>query len=471
MRKRRVWKWLVPVAALLAFLLYFVLGAWLPNLTHRQVDESYAASAQTAVYTSDEAGCEEVYYISDNTQAMEIRLAMIESAQEEIILSTFDWRDDDSGQAVMAALLEAADRGVQVRILVDGMNTFLHLRGSAHFQALAASSNVEIKLYNPVNLLKPWTLNYRLHDKYLIADRTAYLLGGRNTNDLFLGETTQSSNIDREILVWQEQAGEDSSLNQLLDYFDQVWAVDSNRLLSPHASKKVTQARQELLERAEQLEQEYPQAYESVDWQAVTLATNGVALLNNGCQPSNKQPQLWAQMCQLMEQGSDILIQTPYIIANQTMYQDLTAVCAGADSVTIMLNAPENGANPFGCSDYLNEKDTVLSCGLGVVEWMGGRSLHTKTVLIDDSLCLVGSMNFDMRSVYLDTELMLLIDCPELNRQLRDSFADMAAYGQTVLPDGSTLSGDQLTVPQLSGGKTALYQILRVVLRPFRYLL
>ncbi len=102
--------------------------------------------------------------------------------------------------------------------------------------------------------------------------------------------------------------------------------------------------------------------------------------------------------------------------------------------MTMMLNAPENGANPFGCSDYLNERESVLSCGLTVVEWMGGRSLHNKKVLIDDSLCIVGSMNFDMRSVYLDTELMLVIDCPELNRQLRAGFADMAEYSRTVSP-------------------------------------
>ncbi len=44
------------------------------------------------------------------------------------------------------------------------------------------------KLYNPINLMTPWKINYRLHDKYLIVDGKQYLLGGRNTNDLFLGE-------------------------------------------------------------------------------------------------------------------------------------------------------------------------------------------------------------------------------------------------------------------------------------------
>lgn len=45
--------------------------------------------------------------------------------------------------------------------------------------------------------------------------------------------------------------------------------------------------------------------------------------------------------------------------------------------------------------------------------------MHTKSILIDDRLNLIGSFNWDMRSAYLDTELMLLVDCPALNAALR----------------------------------------------------
>lgn len=46
---------------------------------------------------------------------------------------------------------------------------------------------------------------------------------------------------------------------------------------------------------------------------------------------------------------------------------------------------------------------------------MGAHSCHTKAVLIDDRMSIVGSYNMDMRSTYQDTELMLAVDCPELN--------------------------------------------------------
>lgn len=56
---------------------------------------------------------------------------------------------------------------------------------SGHFRELTSHPNVEVRFYNNINLLTPWRANYRMHDKYLIADDFAYMLGGRNTGDLF----------------------------------------------------------------------------------------------------------------------------------------------------------------------------------------------------------------------------------------------------------------------------------------------
>lgn len=72
----------------------------------------------------------------------------------------------------------------------------------------------------PVNLFK---VNYRMHDKYLIVDEKMYLLGGRNSNDIFLGNQTKGINEDRDILVYDTSEGQGESLNQLEDYFHKIW--------------------------------------------------------------------------------------------------------------------------------------------------------------------------------------------------------------------------------------------------------
>ena len=88
---------------------------------------------------------------------------------------------------MLGALIDAADRGVSVNVIVDGVSGFTKMKGNPDFKALASSDNVNVKIYNKVNPFKPWQSMGRLHDKYVIADRTNYILGGRNTFNYFLG--------------------------------------------------------------------------------------------------------------------------------------------------------------------------------------------------------------------------------------------------------------------------------------------
>ena len=126
----------------LCFLIYLLVSLIIPPLigTHEKSD----TQAEVSITTS-----ERVCLIDNNEDALLWRLRLIRSAQEEIILSTFDFRADSSGTDVIAALWGAAERGVQVRLIIDGINAQLHLSGSDVFQALAAHDNVEVKFYNP----------------------------------------------------------------------------------------------------------------------------------------------------------------------------------------------------------------------------------------------------------------------------------------------------------------------------------
>ena len=75
--------------------------------------------------------------IEDTDSALLWRLQLIESAEGGHLLD-FDLRADGSGQDLMAALYGAAQRGVRVRVIVDGLNGFLHLQNSGVLRALAA---------------------------------------------------------------------------------------------------------------------------------------------------------------------------------------------------------------------------------------------------------------------------------------------------------------------------------------------
>lgn len=462
---------------LFLYLIYVAVCLVIPPLFHRTAeDNTYGQAVETLSEqpeTSPEqeqketsSSQERVLCIDHNMDALLWRLRLIEAAQERIVLTTFDFRDDNSGQDMMAALFHAAERGVEVQIVVDGINGTLWLSGSRHFKELAAHENVQVRLYNPINLVKPWKINYRMHDKYLIVDDSAWILGGRNTDDLFLGNYADSCNDDRDILVYETVPGEGGAYRQLQAYFERLWDLPC---VKPYRGGKGTEGWLEA--HYQEVRSKYPEAFSETDWETVTFETESIVLYTNPIGPENKRPVLWEQMMGELRQAEDILIQTPYIICNDKMYQDLTDVAQKATQTAVITNAVEGGANPFGCTDYLNQKEKVRETGLHIYECLGPQALHTKTFLAGDSISFVGSCNLDMRSVYLDTEMMLRIDSPALNAAIREQAEGLKSMSRHVMPDGTTTDGANYRPVSQSLGKKAMYGVLRVVIIPLRHLL
>ena len=107
------------------------------------------------------------------------------------------------------------------------------------------------------------------------------------------------------------------------------------------------------------------------------------------------------------------------------------------------------------------EKDAIL----------GGASLHTKNILVDDRLCIIGSFNFDMRSAYLDTELMVCVDSPALQTALRADTEQELLCSVRAQAGTEDVPGEHYEPRALTAGKQVLYGILRILIRPFRCLL
>lgn len=196
----------IPIGYFILFFLILYLGALtLPYIRHKKVSPSFQKEYKNRDFYNLTTGTEQISYVDDNHLALLYRLRMIEEAEKEIILSTFDFNSDNAGKDIISALIHAAERGVHVQIIVDGISGFSDMKCNPWFQALASIESVSIKIYNPVNILKPWKLQARLHDKYLIIDHKMYLLGGRNTSDLFLGDYSDNKNIDQELFVYETQ--------------------------------------------------------------------------------------------------------------------------------------------------------------------------------------------------------------------------------------------------------------------------
>ena len=174
------------------------------------------------------------------------------------------------------------------------------------------------------------------------------------------------------------------------------------------------------------------------DYTDETFETEKIALVSNPIHTGSKEPVVWYQLGELMKNAKNrVKIHTPYIICNDMMYNTWEEIAENVSDFSIMTNSVANNGNPFGAADYAKNRNRILSTGINIWEYEGGYSYHGKSILIDDDLSVIGSFNMDMRSAYLDTELMLVIRSKDINKQLEEGMMEYERVSRQVLEDGT----------------------------------
>lgn len=156
-----------------------------------------------------------------------MRMQMIDAAEKTLDLQYFIFRGDHTGRMLTDAVLKAADRGVRVRILLDDAET---RDGDEQITRLAAHPSVEIRIFNPFAyrghspflkavefMFHASRLDYRMHNKLLIADNAIGLMGGRNIGDQYFQIDPSSQFADDDVFA----AG--PIVQKLSESFDEFW--------------------------------------------------------------------------------------------------------------------------------------------------------------------------------------------------------------------------------------------------------
>ena len=143
--------------------------------------------------------------------AFSSRLALTQQASRTLDLQYYAIHNDPGTSVLLAAIREAAARGVRVRILLDD----LHTKGEdAEVLQLAFLPNIEMRLFNPLpagrslgklralSALQDFSrLQHRMHNKLFLADNVAGIVGGRNLGDAYFGQADDSNYIDLDVLA------------------------------------------------------------------------------------------------------------------------------------------------------------------------------------------------------------------------------------------------------------------------------
>jgi cardiolipin synthase C len=170
------------------------------------------ANAELASSTAD-APHHAIGLLEDGESAMVARLNLIRGARHSIDVQTYIWQQDDAGKLILDQLVEAAGRGVKVRILADQLFAF----GDAKLLATLARTraNFEVRLYNPT-FHKAHTpplefvagvaccflrFNQRMHNKLIVVDDAIGITGGRNYEDRYFDWNEEFDYRDRDVVV------------------------------------------------------------------------------------------------------------------------------------------------------------------------------------------------------------------------------------------------------------------------------
>jgi putative cardiolipin synthase len=385
------------------------------------------------------------------SEALDWRLRAIDSALESIDLQTFIWDLDGSGAAVREHLLEAADRGVFVRVLVD--DSFI-LDADAELLAIDLHPGVEIKVFNPykrrsnhaalrqvLNLAEFHRLDHRMHNKAMVVDNQVAVIGGRNLADHYFGYDESDNFRDLELVTGGPV------VHGLADAFDRYWNNDwsfpvaavMEQRSGPGQPTRLELGHANPGEHSEQTAEE-----RQADWIALARSAHGGEARLLLDEPPAANPaaaaaapvQLGRELIAAIDAAeSEVWLISAYLIPTAELEDAIRRAEQRGVQVRILTNSINSNNHLTAHSAYRKHVRELVTAGTEVHELRADAEerfryiqspvedkslcLHAKVLIFNDDRVFVGSANLDPRSLRINTEMGLLIDSAPLNAALR----------------------------------------------------
>lgn len=451
------------------YMLYVALfGLILFGIYKKPISKEYLNKHSIHRFFGQAVSQDRVALIEDRYYSGLTRVNLIEGAEKTLDISYYTIHEGVSTDIFLGSILEAADRGVEVRLVLDGI--FHHLEDNLRdvIYAFTNHPNIELKFYEPFNLLKPWTWNNRLHDKFIIVDNKKAIIGGRNIGDKYFAQDHMDIEVvnDRDVLILNMgEESSDSVILQLKDYFNSVWGHDYS--LYPRAGLTNRQREKgdiklgEIRDRMLAIREESPEIFgNNFDCKANTYPTKNITLIHNPLERI-KEPWVYHELTSLARAAEDsIFIQSPYIIPSRAMVKILDPASIEVKDIDILTNSLYSSPNPFAIAGYMNHRKDIVANSRNLYEYQGDGSIHAKTYIFDKRISAIGSFNFDARSAYLSTETMVIIDSEEFAAHLKDEITNYT--DQSLLVDGDY---SYIENPRVKEGQASLFK--KLIIRAF----
>lgn len=375
-----------------------------------------------------------VLQLDNGRQAFDTRIFLADAATRSIDVQYYIWRSDDTGNELTSRLLEAANHGVRVRILLDDYGVDRH--GNPVF-ALDAHENVEVRAYNPIaTILRAlWSgdlrlselfarLNRRMHSKTFIVDESFAIAGGRNVGNEYFDAGLDMNFIDRELLV----AG--PVVTAISSQFDVMWNSEwsvpatAETPLPADANAEDPGVGADPLDRVRDW-------VAGMIWAPVEFAYNPPELTGGNEHPDSSVGKSLRGLMRAAQR--ELLIESSYFVVPDEDLEKLQRLLDRGLNIEVLTNSLASTDVWTIHSGYTRNRPDVIRSGVRLYEFRSDAascavlivnpqlncgnfkfSLHNKTIVFDREIVYIGSFNLNPRSELVNTETALIVHSPEL---------------------------------------------------------
>ncbi len=407
-----------------------------------------------AKWRSIHPGTSGVYPLNKGNDAFGARLALIDTAERSIDAQYFLMKNDMAGLVFVDKLLEAADRGVRVRLLLDDVFTEVD---DDDFLLINQHPNVEMRLFNPVGRGAYW-LNYvadfdranrRMHNKSFTIDNHVTIVGGRNIAEEYFELKSKEEFRDFDIIVLGPAAGEVGQV------FDRFW---NHELSVPVEAFSKGEPKQELDDVRTEIDKDIREQSNSIYAKAtgskliqdlffareplfpaeVEVITDDPDKLRNVI--SRDHQILINRMAEVVANAeSEIIVVTPYLIPGDEGIEFWEYVADKGVRVIMLTNSLASNNHIPVHAAYARYRHRLIQAGIELHEMRVNAidipeddeesdfesvTLHTKAIMVDRRFTFIGSLNLDPRSIDINTEMGVLVDSKDMAERLATVFME-----------------------------------------------
>ena len=397
------------------------------------------------------------HVLYDPLEAIAARINLIERAEKTLDLQYYIWDNDKIGSLALYKIIEAADSGVKVRLLIDDNNAG---KMEGVYLALDQHPNIEVKLFNPYRFrrLRPIDMvldlkriNRRMHNKTFTADNQISLIGGRNMSNQYynVSDSYQFSDVDV-MLVGQ-------AVDDITHSFDEYWnhsyaypvrnIINHNTYtlrydglkeqLTKHYQEITVQNYLDLSNRTHDFDQWLDHNIQ-LDWVKAEVVKDAPDKIRAR---AKKEQHLNFQMVKRLENPEhSVDLISAYFVPQKQGEAKLIELAQDGVQVRGLTNSDKANDVALVHAFYAKYRIDLLKNGVELYEFLPAisednlypnskeiskqtkvslkglsrSSLHAKLMALDNKQVFIGSFNFDPRSANLNTEIGVIINSPPL---------------------------------------------------------